>query len=114
MMPPVRIALPLILAMLVVSAAHAQAPGQIPGTLPPGTVPAPPPPPPVAPPPVPSVVTPLPQPTFGIPPGVAGSRSAPAYRGGYVSPPPSYRPPPKKRKFKRRPRVSDISFIRTI
>ena len=61
---------PVLLAtLLAVSAAQAQAPGQIPGTL----YPAPaviPPPPPVAPAPVPSAVTPLPSPTYGVPRGV--------------------------------------------
>ncbi len=62
------------------SAALAQAPGQIPGTLPPGSpIPPPPPAPAVqtAPRPVPSVVTPIPSPSYGIPPGVTG----PVYGG---------------------------------
>jgi hypothetical protein len=57
---------------LVSSSAFAQlpaGPGQMPGTLPPAPTYTPPPPP-VAPPPVRSVVTPLPSPTFGVPPGV--------------------------------------------
>jgi hypothetical protein len=61
---------------------------------------------------MPSAVTPLPQPTYGIPPGVAGSRSVYG-GGGTISPSVRYRPQPKKRK-KWRPRVSGILFIRTI
>jgi hypothetical protein len=87
------------------ASALAQAPGQMPGTLPPSYVQPPPmPPPPVAPPPVPSVVTPLPNPTYGVPRGV----TAPTYGGGE----PSYRsrvdsgPKKKRPKTKRRPRVS--------
>jgi hypothetical protein len=87
------------------AAALAQAPGQMPGTLPPAYVPPPPPPPPVAPTPVPSVVTPLPNPSYGVPRGV----TAPTYGGGE----PSYRsrvdsgPKKKRPKPKRRPRVSN-------
>ena len=104
------LALPLVLATLAVSAAQAQAPGQIPGTLPPAPAITPPPPP-VAPPPVPSVVTPLPSPSYGVPPGVTG----PAYRGGSVTPTVRYRQPPvKTRKIKRRPRSSESLFVRTI
>jgi hypothetical protein len=86
------------------ASALAQAPGQMPGTLPPAYVPPPPLPPPVAPAPVPSVVTPLPNPTYGVPRGV----TAPTYGGGE----PSYRsrvdsaPKKKRPKTKRRPRVS--------
>ena len=79
------------LAGLLATSAFAQipaGPGQQPGTLPP----APPivtPPPPVAPRAVPSVVAPLPQPSYGVPPGVT---RAPSYgsRGTarYVYPPP--------------------------
>jgi hypothetical protein len=71
------IAFPVLLAALA-PAALAQAPGQIPGTLPP----APPviaPPPPVAPPPVPSALTPLPQPRYGVPPNI---NSGPVISGG--------------------------------
>ena len=67
-------------------------PGQQPGTLPP----APPvivPPPPAVPPPVRSVVTPLPSPTYGVPPGVT---RAPSYGSGTATLRYSY--PPKKRK----------------
>jgi hypothetical protein len=95
------IALPLVLATLAISAAQAQAPGQIPGTLYPAYPVAPPPPPPVAPPPVPSAVTPLPSPTYGIPPGV----TAPVYGGG-TSIIRMQQPP--RRKIKRRPRTSGL------
>jgi hypothetical protein len=97
-------------ALLAVSApaAFAQAPGQIPGTLPP----APPivtPPPPVAPAPVPSVVTPLPQPRYGVPSNInsgpviggGGGTVRSTYRGSD-----GYRSPKKKRRGHRRPRVS--------
>jgi hypothetical protein len=104
-----RLIAPLILAALV-SAAQAQAPGQIPGTLPPAPPVMAPPPPPVAPAQVPSVVTPLPSPSYGIPPGVTG----PVYGGGTISPSIRYRQPPKKRKIKRRPRTSDILLIRAL
>jgi hypothetical protein len=102
------IAIPLTLALLgpvVLQApsAFAQAPGQIPGTLPPSYVQPPPLPPLVAPAPVPSVVTPLPNPTYGVPRGV----TAPTYSGGEPSYNSVYRAPKKKRtKTKRRPRVS--------
>ena len=109
MISPIRIALPLLLAAFVVSAAQAQAPGQVPGGLPPAP-PVIPPPPPVAPAQVPPAVTHWPSQTYGVPPGVTG----PVYRGGYVSPPVISRPPSKTRKFKRRPRSSDILLIRTI
>jgi hypothetical protein len=96
-----RIALPLLLAALAVSAAQAQAPGQIPGTLYPAYPVPPPPPPPVAPPPVPSVVTPLPSPSYGVPPGV----TAPVYYGGTSTIRMKQAP---KRKIKRRPRTSGL------
>jgi hypothetical protein len=81
---------------LMITAAHAQAPGQLPGTLPPAYVP-PPPPPPVAPAQVPSAVTPLPSPTYGVPRGV----TAPVYSGGGGTV--RYRQPVKKRPtFRRR------------
>ena len=81
------------LMALLATSAFAQipaGPGQQPGTLPP----APPivtPPPPVAPRAVPSVVAPLPQPSYGVPPGVTrapsyGSRGTATLR--YVYPPP--------------------------
>jgi hypothetical protein len=95
----------ILTALLIVmsGAAFAQAPGQIPGTLPPAYTPPPPPPPPVAPAPVPSVVTPLPNPTYGVPRGVTApvySSGTPSYRSGYTA--------PKKKRIhkKRRPRVS--------
>ena len=94
-----RIALPLLLVTLV-SAAQAQAPGQIPGTLPPAPAVIPPPPP-VAPAPVPSAVTPLPSPRYGIPPGV----TAPVYGGGTSIIRMKQAP---KRKINRRPRTSDL------
>lgn len=87
------------------SAVLAQAPGQIPGTLPP----APPiitPPPPVAPAPVPSAVTPLPQPSYGVPSNI---NRGPVISGGGGTIRSIYRgsEPKKKRKKKpRRPRVS--------
>lgn len=93
--------------LLILPAALAQAqnpPQGIPGTLPA----APPvivPPPPVAPPQVPSVVTPLPQPSYGIPPGV----TAPVYSGSGVTPSIRYRQPPRRHK-KRRPRSSGIEL----
>jgi len=108
MFPTRLIALSIVFAALA-PAALAQAPGQIPGTLPP----APPiitPPPPVAPPPVPSYVTPLPQPSMGVPPNInsgpviggSGGTVRSTYRGsdGYGA--------PKKKRWKkhRRPRVS--------
>jgi hypothetical protein len=92
---------PVLLAtLLAASAAQAQAPGQIPGTL----YPAPaviPPPPPVAPAPVPSAVTPLPSPTYGVPRGV----TAPVLYGGTST---IRMKQPPKRKTKRRPRTSDL------
>ena len=69
-----------------------------------------PPPPPVAPPQVPSAVTPLPQPSYGVPRGVTG----PTYGGGGIMGTFRSPIPPKKRKLKRRPRVSEILLIRTI
>lgn len=64
--------------------------------------PAPPPPPPVAPAPVPSVVTPLPSPRYGVPPGVISP--VPYTSGGTVRS--IYRAPnnprPKHRRWKRR------------
>jgi hypothetical protein len=93
-----------ILVAMSAPAALAQAPGQIPGTLPP----APPiitPPPPVAPPPVPSVVTPLPQPSMGAPRNIP---SGPVISGGGGTVRSVYRGSrtPKKRGRHRRPRVS--------
>lgn len=107
MFPTRLIALSIVSAALAFpgSAALAQAPGQMPGTLPP----APPiitPPPPVAPAPVPSALAPLPQPSMGIPPNInsgpviSGGGGVARYNGGD--------PAPKKRRWKRhhRPRVS--------
>jgi hypothetical protein len=94
-----RIALPLLLVTFV-SAAQAQAPGQIPGTLPPAPAVIPPPPP-AIPAPVPSAVTPLPSPTYGVPPGV----TAPIYYGGTSTIRMKQAP---KRKIKRRPRTSGL------
>jgi hypothetical protein len=97
-----------ILVAISAPAALAQAPGQIPGTLPPGP-PIITPPPPVAPPPVPSVVTPLSGPSMGVPRNIrsgpvissGGGTVRSVYRGsdGYA---------PKKKRWKkyRRPRVS--------
>ena len=93
-----KIALPLVFVAFV-SAAQAQAPGQIPGTLPPAPSVIPPPPP-VAPAQVPSVVTPLPSPSYGVPRGV----TAPVYYGSgtirgtiYTGPPRKKRPNAKRR-----------------
>ena len=102
------ITLPLVLATIAVSAAQAQAPGQIPGTLPPGSGgPVIPPPPLVAPAPVPSVVTPLPSPSYGVPRGVTG----PVYGGGTIRGP-TYIQGPKNRFKKRRHRGSELTFVR--
>jgi hypothetical protein len=111
MVPTRLIALSIAFAALAWpgSAVLAQAPGQIPGTLPP----APPiitPPPPVAPAPVPSVVTPLPQPRYGVPSNInsgpiisGGGGTVRSIERGYDG----YRAPKKKRgKKHRRPRVS--------
>ena len=109
-MSPIRIALALILATFVVSAAHAQAPGQIPGTLPPAPAVIPPPPP-VAPAQVPSVVTPLPSPSYGVPRGV----TAPVYGGGTVRGTIYSRAPKKKRpKPNRRHRGSELTIVRSV
>ena len=75
--------------------------------VPPLLIPAPPaptPPPLFVPPAVPSVVTPLPSPRYGVPPGVT---QAPLYGSG-ITPTVRYRQPVKPRKMKRRPRVSGI------
>lgn len=104
-----------ILLTLLIAAAATTAVAQIappahqPGTqVPPPPIPAPPP---VVPPPyVPSVVTPLPQPTYGVPRGVTGRTT---YGTSVV--PGTYRVKPKPRhKKKRRPRTSEIVFIRTV
>jgi hypothetical protein len=103
------IALPLVLATL--SVANAQIPsaqGQMPGTLPPAPAFTPPPPP-VAPAPVPSAVTPLRSPTYGVPRGV----TAPTYGSGAIMGTIRSTRPPKKR-FKRRPRTSEILFVRRV
>lgn len=89
------------LSLLPVPAAQAQQ-----GTLP-LLIPAPPlptPPPLFTPAPVPSAVTPLPAPSYGVPPGVT---AAPSYGSG-IAPTVRYRQPVKPRKIKRRPRVSEI------
>ena len=107
MFPNRLIACSIVLAALAWpgSAVLAQAPGQIPGTLPP----APPiitPPPPVAPPPVPSAVTPLPQPRYGVPSNI---NSGPVISGGSGTVRSIYRGSdavPKKKRKPRRPRVS--------
>jgi hypothetical protein len=97
--------------LLTVTPALAQipaGPGQQPGTLPPAPTFVHPPPP-VAPPPVPSVVTPLPQSTYGVPRGVTGRTTyGTSIRGVYRA-----KPKPRHKK-KRRPRTSEIVFIRTI
>jgi len=87
-------------AMLPVPGALAQ--GVLPLLIP--APPAPTPPPLVAPPPVPSAVTPLPSPSYGVPPGVT---QAPSYGSG-VTPTVRYRQPVKPRKIRRRPRVSSV------
>jgi len=98
-----------VMSLAALGAAHAQAIGQQPGTLSPAyPVPAPPPSP-VAPPPVPSYVTPLPSPSYGVPRGV----TSPSYGSSGVTPSIRYRQPPKRHK-KRRPRTSEIGFIRTV
>jgi hypothetical protein len=105
MFPTRLIGLTIVLAALT-PAALAQAPGQMPGTLPPAPqiiVP----PPPVAPAPVPSALMPLPQPSMGVPRGI---NSGPVISGGGGSVRYTYRgdPAPKKKRWKkhRRPRVS--------
>ena len=108
MFPTRLIALSIVFAALALpgSPALAQAPGQIPGTLPP----APPiitPPPPVAPPPVPSALMPLPQPSMGVPRNI---NSGPVIRrgGGTVRSTYYGDPAPKKKRGKkhRRQRMS--------
>jgi len=107
----------LLLAASAAPAALAQAPGQLPGTFTPGS-PIPPPSsaPPFRPPPVPSVVTPIPMPSFGVPPGVTrpvtgGSSPIQIYQ---EAPPPKehLRPNRKKRPRKARRRASEILFDR--
>jgi hypothetical protein len=108
MFPTRLIALSIVFAALALpgSPVLAQAPGQIPGTLPP----APPiitPPPPVAPPPVPSALMPLPQPSMGVPPNI--NRGPVISSGGGTVRSTYYgNPAPKKKRWKkhRRPRVS--------
>ena len=92
------------LAMLTVLSAVG-APGALAQGVPPLLIPAPPaptPPPLFVPPAVPSVVTPLPTPSYGVPPGVTNT---PSYGSG-LAPTLRYRAPVKPRKPKRRPRVS--------
>ena len=75
-----------VIAMLVVLAAPASALAQVSGN-PPLLIPAPPaptPPPLFVPPPVPSVVTPLPMPSYGVPPGVGSNANVPLSSGGTV------------------------------
>ena len=91
----------LVAAALLPVTALAQVSGNPPVLINPPTTPVIPPPP-VAPPPVPSVVTPLPSPTYGVPPGVTGS---PSYGSG-ITPAYRYKQPTTYRKKKRRPRVS--------
>jgi hypothetical protein len=102
-----RIAIVALMAALVLpGSALAQipaGPGQQPGTLPP----APPvyiPPPPPPPRPVPSVVTPLPNPTYGVPPGV----TAPIVSGSGGLRHTIRSTKPKKRKTPRRYRGSSV------
>ncbi len=91
-----------LLAVFLPGAALAQVSGNPPVLINPPTMPVIPPPP-VAPPPVPSVVTPLPSPSYGVPPGVT---RAPSY-GSSIAPTLRHRDPVKPRKkIKRRPRVS--------
>src|SRR3954465_8404234 len=69
----------LVAAIAGLGAAHAQNP--------PLLIPAPPaptPPPLFVPPPVPSVVTPLPTPSYGVPPGVGSNANVPLSSGGTV------------------------------
>ena len=84
----------------------AQAPGQMPGTLPPAPSIVTPPPP-VAPAPVPSALMPLPQPSMGVPRNI---NSGPVIGGGGGTVRSTYYgdPAPKKKRGKkhRRPRVS--------
>ena len=99
----------LLTLLLTVTPALAQipaGPGQQPGTLPPAPTFVHPPPP-VAPPPVPSVVAPPPQSTYGVPRGVTSPTSY-GVRGIYRA-----KPKPRHKK-KRRPRTSEIPFIRSI
>jgi hypothetical protein len=103
-----RILLTLLLVATSGAVALAQipaGPGQQPGTLPPAPTFVHPPPP-VAPPPVPSVIGPGPSSTYGVPRGVTGRTTY----GSSI-----YRAKPKPRhKKKRRPRTSEILFIRAI
>ena len=99
-----------VLAALALSAgmALAQAPGQLPGTLPPAPSVIAPPPPPVAPAPVPSVVTPLPTPSYGVPRNI---KSGPVIGGSGGTFRTQY-PPRKRHKLKRRhPRTSEILSV---
>jgi hypothetical protein len=59
------------------------------------------------------VVTPIPSPSYGVPPGVTrpviGGGGTSVYRA------PAYRSPKKRKRLNRRhPRVSEIVFVRTI
>jgi hypothetical protein len=75
-----------VIAILVMLAAPASALAQVSGN-PPLLIPAPPaptPPPLFVPPPVPSVVTPLPTPSYGVPPGVGSNANVPLSGGGTV------------------------------
>ena len=107
-----RILLTLLLVATSGAVALAQipaGPGQQPGTLPPAPTFVHPPPP-VAPPPVPSVVGPGPSSTYGVPRGVTGRTTygSSIYKGTY-----RIKPKPRHKK-KRRPRTSEILFIKTI
>jgi hypothetical protein len=75
-----------VIAMLALLVAPADALAQVSGN-PPLLIPAPPPPQPpplFVPPPVPSVVTPLPTPSYGVPPGVGSNANVPLSSGGTV------------------------------
>jgi len=92
-----RLVIPLVIVLAVPAPAFAQH-GTPPLLIP--VTPAPPPPPPVAPSPVPSVVTPLPTPSYDVPPCITGA--APLGSGGTVRS--VYRgiDPPVRKKFRRK------------
>ena len=103
----------LLIGAFAPASAFAQAPGQIPGTPPPGSpVPPPPSPPAVAAPPVPSVVTPIPTPSYGIPPGV----TRPVIGGSSPLRVYGRAPAPRKKTPRRRrhPHVSEIPNLPVI
>ena len=93
-----RLPLAVMIALMAPGIPAALAQGTPPLLIP--VQPVPPPPPPVAPAPVPSVVTPLPTPSYGVPPGVTGA--ARLGSGGTVRS--VYRgiDPPVRKKFRRK------------